>query len=92
MLSSTDRNTKTAVLDRFLDPVRQCLTPALARQLVEFRVDSQVQARVDELARRCNEGGLAPAEQAEYEAIVEEADLIALLQAKARAFLAHPDM
>jgi predicted transcriptional regulator len=84
-------NTETAVLDRFLEPVRQCLTPALARQLVDFRVDRQIQARVDELADKCNKGALSPPEQAEYEAIVEEADLIALLQAKARAFLANAE-
>ena len=85
-------STETAVLDRFLEPVRQCLTPALARQLVDFRVDRQFQARVDELSRQCNEGALSAAEQAEYEAIVAEADLIALLQAKARAFLANAEM
>lgn len=85
-------NTETAVLDRFLEPVRQCLTPALARQLVDFRIDHQNQVRVDELARKCNEGAISPAEQAEYEAIVEEADLVALLQAKARAFLANAAM
>jgi len=52
---------------------------------------SKNQARVDELARKCNEGAMSPAEQAEYEAIIEEADLIALLQAKARAFLADAE-
>ncbi len=76
-----------AVLDRFLEPVRQCLTPELARQLVAFRADKSTQAYVDELARKCNEGAMTAAERAEYEALVEEADLIALLQAKARAYL-----
>ena len=81
----------TAVLDQFLAPVRQLLTPALARQLVDFRADAQTQTRVDELARKCNEGALTAQEQAEYEAIVDEADLIALLQAKARAFLSDQE-
>ena len=85
-------STETAVLDRFLEPVRQCLTPALARQLVNFRVVHQIQRRVDELAGKCNQGSLSPAEKSEYEAIVEEADLIALLQAKARAFLANAEI
>ena len=85
-------STETAVLDRFLEPVRQCLTLALARQLVNFRVDHQIQRRVDELAGKCNQGSLSPAEKSEYEAIVEEADLIALLQAKARAFLANAEI
>jgi len=75
----------TAVLDRFLEPV---LSVEMARKLVQFRADSQIQARVDELARKCNEGALSPAEKAEYEMFVEDADMIALLQAKARAVLA----
>lgn len=81
-------NHPTAVLDRFLEPVGQCLTPERARQLVEFRLDALTQARVDELAGRCNEGKLSAAERAEYEGLIEEGDMIALLQAKARAFLA----
>jgi len=78
----------TAVLDHFLEPVRRCLTPELARQLVDFRADPAAQEHIDELARKCNEGTLTEMERAKYEAIIEEADLIALLQAKARAFLA----
>jgi protein-L-isoaspartate O-methyltransferase len=78
-------STKTAVLDQFLEPV---LSVELARKLADFRADEQIQARVDDLARKCNEGLLTPAEKAEYEAIVEDADVIALLQAKARAVLA----
>ena len=80
-------NQTTAVLDRFLEPVRQCLTPELARQLADFRADAETQSRVDDLAAKCNEGVLSTAERAEYEAFVEEADLIALLKAKARGFL-----
>ena len=79
----------TAVLDRFLEPV---FSQDVARKLVEFRADAQTQSRVDELARKCNEGVLTPAEKAEYAAFVEDADLIALLQAKARAVLADAEV
>lgn len=85
----TTMSQATAVLDRFLEPVRECLTPELARQLVEFRADALTQSRVNELARKCNDGVLTAAEKTEYEGLIEEADMIALLQAKARAFLAE---
>ena len=86
MISFRHMNQTTAVLDKFLEPV---LTPDSARQLANFRADATTQARVDELARKSNDGELTTAEHAEYEAFVEEADLIALLQAKARSFLAE---
>ncbi len=84
-------NTDSAVLDRFLNPVRQCMTRELAQKLVDFRVDVKHQAHIDELARKCNQGLISNAEQAEYEAIIEEVDMIALLQAKARTFLANAE-
>ena len=80
--------TTASVLDRLLEPVGRSLNGEAARTLVELRADPQVQARVDELARKCNEGQLSPAERAEYESYVSAASLIAVLQAKARARLA----
>lgn len=76
-----------AVLDRFLEPIRQCLTPEQARALTSFQVDASTQARIDALARKCNEGELTEKERAAYEALVEAGDFIAILQAEARAFL-----
>jgi len=79
---------ETSVLDRLLDPLSDCLTPATARRLLKFRADSATQARVDELATRCNEGELTPAERREYEAYVRAIHLISILQSKARTILA----
>jgi hypothetical protein len=73
------------VLDHLLDPVAECLTPDVARALVDLRARPDVQARIDEPAEKCNDGELTPVEQAEYRDIVEAIDLISLLQAKARA-------
>ena len=42
----------TTVLDRFLDPVTDCLTPAVAERIVGVRVDPQTQTRLDELAEK----------------------------------------
>jgi hypothetical protein len=77
------------LLDRIVDPVGRILTPKVARALVDLRADPEVQARIDELADKCNEGQLTPEEQAEYEAYVFAIDFIAILQAKARALLAN---
>ena len=75
------------VLDRLLDPLARILTPEVARKLVKLRFDSKTQARIDELARKSNEGELSEAEREDYETIVNAIDFIAILQAKARASL-----
>ncbi|MBS1830400.1 MAG: hypothetical protein JST93_34175 [Acidobacteria bacterium] len=58
------------------------------RQIVDFRISADVQARVDYLAKLANEGALSPDEDAEYEALIDGADLIAILKLKARRVLA----
>ncbi|MFN0050545.1 MAG: hypothetical protein ACKV0T_00040 [Planctomycetales bacterium] len=75
------------VLDRLLDPVGRILTPEVARRLVNYRFDARARARIDMLARKCNEGELSDAERREYETYVYTIDFIAILQAKARAHL-----
>jgi hypothetical protein len=79
---------ESRALDRMLDPFTHCLTPAAARSLVKFRADPVTQARVAELGEKCNEGRLTGSEREEYEAYVKAIDLIAILQSKARQFLA----
>ncbi len=44
----------------------------------------EVQARIDFLAERANEGVLTDDEQAEYEAFVDAADFISIFQLKAK--------
>ena len=75
------------VLDRLLDPLGRILTPEVARKLVDYRFDAKAQARIDKLARKCNEGQLSDNERREYETYVQTIDFIAILQAKARALL-----
>jgi len=81
---------ESAILDKMLEPVARCWTPAVAQRIAALRADPLIQARIDELATKCNEGELTEAEQREYAAYVEALELIGLLQAKARAILAHP--
>ena len=75
------------VLQRLFDPLGRILTPEVARKLVDYRFDAKAQARIDKLARKCNEGHLSDNERREYETYVQTIDFIAILQAKARALL-----
>ncbi len=75
------------MLERLLDPVSRCLTPESARALVELRADAVAQARIVELAEKCNEGQIDPEERREYETYVHVGNVVAILQAKARLLL-----
>jgi hypothetical protein len=79
----------TNYLDRLLDPLTEAFTPKMASALLELRADSELEAHIDELRQKANEGTLTPAEDAEYKDIVEAVDLISIMQAKARRFLAR---
>lgn len=79
---------QTALLDRILDPLAQCLNQEAARYLVDLRADPAAQQRIDELAERSTAGQLTPDERAEYEAYISAANLLAIIQAKARRALA----
>jgi hypothetical protein len=74
----------TAGLAKILDPVAQCFTPEVAKRVAELRADPAVQARIEELAEKCNEGTIAPEEMAEYDAYIQAMDVVAVLQKKAR--------
>lgn len=82
------RRNEAAVLERLLEPVSQSLNIEAARKLIRLKADAKTQARVDELARKCNEGDLTRAERATYERYVAAGNIIAILKAKARLVLA----
>lgn len=75
-------------LDRFLEPVTEVFTPALARKLADLRADAELAAQIEGLRRKADEGTLTPDEEAQYKDFVEALDVIAILQAKARRYLA----
>jgi hypothetical protein len=74
-------------LERILDSVGSTLTPEVALNLVNLRLDAKTQARLDRLARKSNQGKLTEAERAEYATYVSAIDFVGILQAKARALL-----
>jgi hypothetical protein len=79
---------RSDLLDRMLEPVSEAISPEIARKLISLRADEAAQARMDELADASNDGSLSPQEDAEYQALIAAAAVIAILQSKARAVLA----
>jgi hypothetical protein len=74
-------------LDRLLEPFADCLSPEVAARIADLRADEETQERIDYLADRSNEGLLTDAEREEYTGYVHAIDVIAVIQAKARALL-----
>ena len=83
-------STANTVLDELLEPVGACFTPEVAQRLINLRASSAVQKRIEELARKSEQGQLSKVEQEEYEALVSAGNFIAILQSKARRLLNDP--
>jgi hypothetical protein len=85
------KNDSANVLDRLMGSSSRCFGRKSARALIELQADPVAQARIEELATKCNEGRLSDKERREYETYVHIGNLVAILQAKARLFLKqHP--
>ncbi len=89
MMTVEKENRKRATLRRMLEPIRDILTPDVARAMADLRADSETQARIEELAERHHESQLSGEELAEYQDLVNAADVIAVLQANARSVVAR---
>jgi hypothetical protein len=76
-------------LDRLLGPLTDALTHESASSLLNLRADPDVAERITELRQKANEGTPTPAEDTEYNDFVEAVDVVSIMQAKARRFLAR---
>jgi hypothetical protein len=81
--------TEEGIMDETLEPLAESLTPDAARIFAELKAPQSVQARVDELAAKCNEGALSDPERADYERYLRIGNLFALIKAKAKRVLAE---
>ena len=72
------------LVDRLLEPLSRCIRGEGERELLNLHADTELQARIDELADKCDEGLLTPEERTEYETYVRFGNFVAILQAKAR--------
>lgn len=73
-----------ALLDELLDPLAQCLDVESARRVADLDIAADLQAKLCELAEKANNGTLSDPERADYEALINVADLLAILKLKAR--------
>ncbi len=78
-----------SILDKVLGPLGKHMPLEFAQYLVDLRATPDVQARVDELAEKCNEGQLSADERDEYERYIQANFLIGALQRQAKRVLAN---
>ncbi len=79
--------TETTTVEQLIDPLGECLTPDVARRIIDLRADAKLQARVDELADKANVGSITDEERCEYEKYVSYASFVTMLQIKAKNLL-----
>lgn len=87
-MQEIDMSTAISFLDRFLEPMTTAFTPQMARTILDLRADADLEAQIQDLRQKANEGTLSREEEAEYKEFVEAVDVISIIQAKARKFLA----
>jgi hypothetical protein len=78
---------ETTAFERGVRPVMQIVLPERAGEVVEFRADPELQARIEELASKSTEGQLNEAEKAEYAGYVRANKFVAILQRQARQLI-----
>ena len=71
-------------MDRMLEQLTGCLNAESAHRIVALRIDPEIQARVEVLADKANEGLLSEEDRDEYKSYIEMADLFAILKLKAQ--------
>jgi hypothetical protein len=77
----------SAAFDRLLGPLTACLTPDVARRILDLKIEPALQARLDELADKANEGTLTPSQAEEYRVYVDAIDYIAVFKVNVRSQL-----
>ena len=81
---------ETDAFDRGVRPVLRIVLPGKAEAVLSFRATPELQARIEELARRSTEGQLTEAERAEYAGYVRANKFVAILQRQARQLSGSP--
>jgi hypothetical protein len=77
----------TTLLDRLIEPFAECLTPESAHKIVSLKADAELQARVDVLAEKANQGALSGDEEMEYDRYLAAYHFVTAVQARARRLL-----
>lgn len=74
--------------DRAVAPVISLLSRDQAAKIADFHADEALQLKIEELARKANEGELTAEEREEYEGYAQANRFLAVFQAQARRKIA----
>jgi hypothetical protein len=77
-------NSETLAFDRGIRPVMEIVLPEKADAIIRFRPDPQLEARIEDLARKSTEGELTDDERAEYVGYVRANKFVAILKRQAQ--------
>jgi hypothetical protein len=77
----------TAMLEQIAGLDARSISPETARQLLDLDFSRSHQEQVDALSQKAREGSLTPTERAELDEFIRVADLLAILQSRARQAL-----
>jgi len=75
---------ESLAFDRGVRPVLEIVLPEKADAVIGFRADPELQARIEELARKSTEGELTEDERAEYAGYVRANKFVAVLKRQAQ--------
>jgi hypothetical protein len=69
-------------LDLLLDPLAQSFTEGQAAQILDWKLQPEQEERLAYLRHGANEGNLTTDETEEYQRLIEDLDLIAIIRIK----------
>ncbi len=82
--------TEMAAFDRGVRPLLEIVLPNKVEEVLSFRADPALQARIEELASKSTEGQLTEAERAEYEGYLRANKFVSILLRQARHMAGSP--
>ncbi|WP_156513042.1 hypothetical protein [Planctomyces sp. SH-PL62] len=83
-------NNPPTTLERLLDAIVDQLSPEGARAVLDLYAPDDVKARIDALVEKIMQGGLEPAEQDEYDGLMQIVHAISMIQDRLEAKHAGP--
>ena len=75
---------ESVAFDRGVRPMLEIVLPGKADAVISFQADLDLQARIEELARKSTEGELTEDERAEYAGYVRANKFVAILKRQAQ--------
>ena len=81
---------ESLAFDRGIRPMLEIVLPGKADEVIGFQADPDLQARIEELARKSTEGELTEDERAEYAGYVRANKFVAILKRQAKQIAKSP--